>query len=304
MVSRQILASALAVALLISVFSIAPVFAAGTDCDEVGAPAKEEAAEAMANGGPPSAPVPAFPKKQKSTYPAKPKPKTSYLAEDWTVAFYPVLAWSPIMGGNVSMPDLPDEPGVPGGGIRQGNVSSGLSGAAFFGLGIQKKRFVTDITVLWASIGSSSDQPPITLDSHVLLYDAMAGFKASRDLSFTVGARHIGLNIDARLGDRPGVTWKPGVTDPILGMNWRPSLSKHWGLDIAIKGGGFGVGSDTDLSGTGRLDWRFARHFGITLGYGGLHFKVSEQITTSAGTFTRETKQTLHGPIFGFGIYF
>jgi hypothetical protein len=31
-----------------------------------------------------------------------------------------------------------------------------------------------------------------------------------------------------------------------------------------------------------------------------LHFQISEQLSASAGTFTRELKQTRHNPIFGF----
>lgn len=44
---------------------------------------------------------------------------------------------------------------------------------------------------------------------------------------------------------------------------------------------------------------RFAHHFGLTMGYGALHFQNSTTVVNR----DYKTKQTLHGPIFGFGIY-
>jgi hypothetical protein len=235
---------------------------------------------------------------------SKPQSEPSYKAEDWTVAIYPILAWAPVMGANISLPELPAIPSHPITGPTQGSTSGELNGVALFGLSVQKKWFVADISVIWASVGSSRDQPPVSIDTSAIFYDATAGVKVFRDLALTAGVRRLGMRIDAKLGDFPELTWKPGVTDPILGLELRHSLGKKWGVDLALKGGGFGVGSDVDLSGTGRLDWRFARHFGMTMGYGALHFQISSQATVNSVTYVRETNQTLHGPIFGFGIYF
>ncbi len=233
-------------------------------------------------------------------HPANKQPASSQRAEDWTVAIYPVLAWAPILGASVSE-SPPSASHLP---YYSGSVSGSLNGAAFFGLAFQKKWFVADLSALWASVGGSASQPPVSIDTSALFYDASAGVKLNRDLSLTAGVRHMGLKIDARVDDNPELNYKPSVTDPILGIEWRPSLSKSWGFDLALEGGGFGVGSDVDLSATGRFDWRFARHFGMTMGYGALHFQITSQFTDSTGTYTRVAKQTLHGPIFGFGIYF
>jgi hypothetical protein len=265
---------------------------AGGDSDEAGAVATADRSESNPAGDP-GAPQPS-PKKNGA----------SNKAEDWTVVIYPILVWAPVMGGSVSMPDLPAEPGQPEGGVQGGDVTGGLSGAFFGGFAIQKSWFVADVSALWANFDSSGTRPQITLDTDLVFYDASAGVKVTRDLAITGGVRHLGLNMDATLGDRPTVTWKPSVTDPMVGVQWRPSLSEHWGLDVGVKGGGFGVGSDIDVSATGRLDWRFTRHFGLTAGYGVIHFKLSRDFTTPLGTFSRETTQTLHGPIFGLGIYF
>jgi hypothetical protein len=65
-------------------------------------------------------------------------------------------------------------------------------------------------------------------------------------------------------------------------------------------GGGFGVGSEVDMTATGRAEWQVARHFGIAMGYGGMHFSESD----SKAGMTLKISPTMHGPIFGFGIFF
>jgi hypothetical protein len=207
------------------------------------------------------------------------------------------------MGASINLPDLPDLPNLPPGADKSGNVS-GLNGVALFGVSVQKNRFVGDLSVLWGSVGASSTNPKIKIDTAAIFADATVGVKIYRDLAVTGGVRHMGLKIDAQLGDCAGVTWKPGIWDPMVGLMLRSSLGKKWGVDLRLEGGGFGAGSDVDISTTGRLDGRFARHFGMTMGYGALHFKFSRDVTVLGRTFTREATQTLHGPIFGFGIYF
>jgi hypothetical protein len=65
-------------------------------------------------------------------------------------------------------------------------------------------------------------------------------------------------------------------------------------------GGGFGVGSDVDVTATGRAEWQFVRHFGLSMGYGGMHFSQSKTIASQ----TFSISPTLHGPIMGLGIFF
>ncbi|MBV9501311.1 MAG: hypothetical protein JO138_18215, partial [Acidobacteriaceae bacterium] len=79
----------------------------------------------------------------------------------------------------------------------------------------------------------------------------------------------------------------------------RTALGRKWFVVFDVAGGGFGVGSDVDISGSLRADWKFTRHFGITLGYGVEHF----QITTRVVDHDFTVKQTLNGPTFGFGIF-
>jgi hypothetical protein len=55
-----------------------------------------------------------------------------------------------------------------------------------------------------------------------------------------------------------------------------------------------------DVAATARAEWRFARHFGIAMGYGGMHFSDTNTVNGS----TLKVSPTLHGPIFGLGIFF
>ena len=93
---------------------------------------------------------------------------------------------------------------------------------------------------------------------------------------------------------------KPGVWDPMIGIGWHHETGNSLDLHATFEGGGFGVGSDVDISGAIRLDWKPTTHFGITGGYSLLYFKLSH--TLADRTFT--AKQTLHGPTVGIGLYF
>lgn len=110
----------------------------------------------------------------------------------------------------------------------------------------------------------------------------------------------MGLNIHGQVGNLPEAHWKPGVWDPMVGLDWRQAFGRKWLLRLDLAGGGFGVGNDVDLSADLRADWRFAHHFGLTMGYGALHFQNSTTVLNQV----HKTKQTFNGPIFGFGIYF
>ena len=108
------------------------------------------------------------------------------------------------------------------------------------------------------------------------------------------------LDLSAKLLDYPEVSGKVGVWDPLIGMTYRKPLGKKLRLNLHGDGGGFGAGSDVTYSANATLDWRFAKHFGMSFGYNFLHFETSNTFTR--GTLT--TEPTIHGPVIGFGIYF
>jgi len=220
-------------------------------------------------------------------------------ANDWTVAIYPVLAWAPIFGASVNFPNAPS---LPGGGTSisgSGTTDVSLNGAAFAGVSVQKHKWIFDVNALWAGLSAERTSPRVYISTHAVYGDLLIGRQIYHHLALTVSVRRMALNIHAGLGNRPEVHWKPGVWDPMVGIDWRKALGRNWAFRVALVGGGFGAGNEVDLSGSSRADWRFTRHFGLTMGYGALHFQNSTKVLNQNYT----TKQTLHGPIFGFGIY-
>jgi hypothetical protein len=246
-------------------------------------------AGAVLGGGPGTntgSPVSADPKTEQ---PWQPDPNKLH------IAIYPVYGWAPIFGGHVNIPNTPSTPG--GGG---GSTNSSLNGAAMAGFSIQKKKWYGDLNFMYAGMNASRTNPLINLNLDGRFAGGQVGYAFYRDFYFTGGFRYLGLSYSITVGSFPPFHRSPGVTDPLLGLLWRRQVSRKWLLRVNVQGGGFGVGSNVDVSATGLADWQFVKHFGITMGYGVIHFDISD--TKSHQTLT--VNQTLNGPQFGFGIYF
>ena len=239
------------------------------------------------------------------------KPPTSWEKDPstWKVTIYPIYIWAPVMGASVNLPTLPtlpNRPGQPSTGVG-GTVSGSFNGAGFPAFEIMKSKVKVDGGFLFASLSAdrTSPDPKIHMGTHFLLGQADVGYEILKGLYLEGGFRRLALSISLNAADRPGVHGKPGFTDPLIGATWKHLMGKRWMLSAHLDGGGFGVGSDVDIAATGRADWRFARHFGMTMGFGALHFqKTVTLLDDTRFERTLKTKQTLYGPIFGFGIYF
>jgi hypothetical protein len=224
--------------------------------------------------------------------------------KDWKVELYPVLAWAPIMGATATLPEFPNLPSLPDqpGDVHPGsNVSSSFNGAAFFGLRVEKSKWAVQGSALWAGLEADrTANPQFKVKTDVIYGQGMVGREVLPDLWLEGGVRRIALNVGVTLLDYPEVARKPGVWDPLIGVSYKRPLGKKWRLDLHADGGGFGVGMDVDYALTGQLNWRFAKHFGTTFGWGLLHLKLSDTIAQRTLTLS----QTLNGPILGFGIFF
>lgn len=212
------------------------------------------------------------------------------------VVIYPIMAWAPVLGANVRIPDTPS---TPGGG--SGSTNSSLNGAALFGFTIQKGKWYGDANAMWAGMSTSRNSPHLNVDINGIFAGGQIGYKVYRDFYFTGGFRRLAFKYDVTLGSFPQFERKPGVWDPLIGILWNRQLSKKWTAKVNVQGGGFGVGADVDFSAVGTADWQFAKHFGIALGYGVLHVSLTDY-NKLLGNFG--VSQTLNGPQFGFGIYF
>jgi hypothetical protein len=212
----------------------------------------------------------------------------------WHVAIYPVLAWVPFFGASVTLPPTPSQPIAP-----TGSTDGSFNGAYFGGARFEKGKWSADALFMWAALSGSRTTPRTDVNLDFVFGDAMVGREIFHDVYLEGGFRRLALNINATV-DTDSAARSPGYWDPLIGLTYRKELGKKWRIMIHGDGGGFGVGSDVDVSATGRAEWQFARHFGLTMGYGGMHFSDSD--TQNGQTLT--ISPTLHGPIIGFGIFF
>jgi len=213
----------------------------------------------------------------------------------WHTAIYPALAWVPIFGTSVTLPPLPSQP-IAG---PTGSTSGSFNGAYFGGARFEKGKWSADALFMWAALSGERTTPHTSVDLDFIFGDAHVGREVLPNLYLEGGFRRLALDIHATV-DTDSASGSPGYWDPLIGLTYRRQFGKKWRVLIHGDGGGFGVGSDVDVSGTGRAEWQFARHFGLTMGYGGMHF--SDSTTVSGGKLT--ISPTMHGPIFGFGLYF
>ena len=215
---------------------------------------------------------------------------------DWKFVVYPVLGWVPL-GINIDVEVPPDDGG---GGGRDGEIVDGRFDGAFLGgMSATNGRFRIDADFIWAGVGGDRELPRLTVDADIIYGHGAFGVAVAPNWFISGGVRRLALNYSVRLGDLQPFERKPGVWDPLIGIGWhRPGNRVDW--HVTFDGGGFGAGSDIDLSGTVRLDWRITSHFGLTTGYNFLYFKVTDELR--GRTFT--VNQSLHGPLLGLGIYF
>lgn len=242
-------------------------------------------------------PLPAGMNTQESAQASPTQESSGQKPYGWHIAVYPALAWAPVFGASVTLPPAPSQPiAEPG---PAGSTDSSLNGAYFGGASFEKGKWSADLLFMWAGLSAERKTPFTKVDMDFVFGDAMVGREVLPDLYLQGGVRRLSLNIDADVGS-DSASRSPGFWDPLVGLTYRRQLSKKWRILLHGDGGGFGVGSDVDITATGRAEWQFVRHFGIAMGYGGMHFSDSD---TKAGQ-TLKISQTLHGPIFGFGIFF
>ena len=216
----------------------------------------------------------------------------------WKVTVYPVLAWLPT---NISIEvNLPPLDGGGGESDIGEIVDSRFDGAYLGGFVVSNGPWRVDVDGLWAAVGGDRvERPRLTVDVDAVYGRAVVGRRLFSDVYVTGGVRRLALDYEIKLGDRPPFSREPGFWNPIIGVGWHVER-KHFELHASLEGGGFGVGADSDLGGTVRVDLKPISHFGITAGYSFLSFKVSHDV--QGQTFKAE--QTMHGPVVGVGLYF
>jgi hypothetical protein len=232
------------------------------------------------------------------------------------VTIYPLLVQAPIFGASVDLPPLPSGPGGGGGGGNGGGESGDVSGstnvslnAAYLaGFLVETDRWFVEGSGTWADISADRTLPRVNVGTKTLIANARGGWRLFKDISATGGVHHLSTDLDVTL-QLPNLDQtiegraKPGFWDPMIGVDWRRDHGR-WAFDANFEGGGFGVGTDVDLFGEVRADYRFG-HFDLRIGYAFTHLKATIA-DVSIGQFQRTLviNQTLHGPSVGFGITF
>lgn len=223
-------------------------------------------------------------------------PQASAQSGGWDVAVYPVLAWIPL--GIDMKVDVPPSDSGSGG---SGDIIDGrFDGACLGGFSAAKDRIRIDADAMWAGVGGDrKERPVLSVDADVIYGHGSVGYMVAKDLYVTAGIRRMALKYEIKFGDQLNFERKPGVTVPLVGLAWHRKGDR---LDVhaVFEGGGFGVGSDVEMFGGVRFDFRPMTHFGLTGGYNLLYFKVTNEVAKR----TFKIEQSLHGPVLGIGFYF
>jgi hypothetical protein len=218
--------------------------------------------------------------------------------DDWNVGIYPVFAWIPL---DIDIKvDVPPFDNGEGGGTGE-IVDGRFDGAFLAGFYASKGLFRVDGDGMWAAVGGDrTERPRLTVDADVIYFHVTGGVKIAKDLYAIGGVRRLALKYDIGIADFPNFERKPGFWDPVVGIAFHREGDRWLEVHATFEGGGFGAGSDVEWAGMFRLDFKPARHFGITGGYNLLYFKGEDTVRNR----TFKVEQTLHGPLAGIGLYF
>ena len=223
------------------------------------------------------------------------------------VTIYPILVKAPIYGASIDLPSLPGGGGE--GAAQSGSTDLSLNAAYMGGALIEADRWFAEGYGVWAALSATRSAPGITVTSDAYFFSARGGVRLAGGLFATGGVRRVRVDLDVTL-ELPGSQRtiegqaERGVWDPLIGVDYRHTRGS-WTLDGNFQGGGFGVGTDVDLSAEVHARWRVVKHVEIRAGYSLLYFKVTVA-DVSIGSFQRTlvAKQSLHGPEIGLGIVF
>jgi len=220
------------------------------------------------------------------------------------VAIYPILIEAPVFGASI---DLPSVPG--GGPDERGSTDVSLNTLYMAGVSVRAPRWFAEARGQWATLSASKDAPHLTVTTDARFFTARGGVTLGQGFSATVGVRRIWGRLEATI-DAPSLASPAtgsidrALYDPLVGVDWRRRAGAVI-FESNLQGGGFGVGTDADVSGEFDLNWRFTPHTDLRLGYGFFYYKLStDPISVGSVSRTLVSSQTLHGPIVGFAIVF
>jgi len=221
------------------------------------------------------------------------------------VTIYPILAAIPIFGAKIDVP--PSEGGAPG---ASGSTDVSVNGGYVYGAIIETPRWLVDLNGLWTNVEANRSLPLTNLNSNITFFNVMAGVRVAKRLFVVAGVRRIGVDLDLSLSVPSSTSTlqgraNPVAWDPMIGVATHGRLTARTRYDLVFKGGGFGVGTDVDVSLEGAIDWDIWRRLVLRVGYSFVYYRWTiDDADIDAVQRTLVSKQTLHGPEFGIGIRF
>lgn len=227
-----------------------------------------------------------------------------------TVTLYPLLLRAPIMGASLKLPSVTPPDGGGGGEEVSGSTDFSLNHAWMAGATVGSDRWFAEMFGLYAALSASRATPFVAIDSNTYFFNGRAGVRLFGGVSATAGFRRVSADLHATL-TRPsdGTSLegraKPALWDPLIGIDWHGQTGSRVRLSANLQGGGFGVGTDLDVSAEAYANWRLLRHVELRAGYTVLHYKTTiAHVTVGPLDRTLISRQTLHGPEIGIGIPF
>ncbi len=228
------------------------------------------------------------------------------------VIVYPILVQAPVFGASIDLPSIGSGGGSGGGGEggeQSGSTDVSLNTLYMAAVSARGQRWFVEARGQWADLSASRATPLVKLDTSARFFTVRGGPTLVAGFTPTIGLRRIWGALDATL-DLPAIKrtltgeTDKALYDPLVGVDWHGHAGAFI-FDGNFQGGGFGVGTDADVSGEFNVSWRFTRHTDLRLGYGFFYYKItSDPIVIGSFTRTLESSQRLHGPIAGFGIVF
>jgi hypothetical protein len=228
------------------------------------------------------------------------------------VTLYPILVVAPIFGASIDLPSLPSRPPSDDGGesgAQSASTDAALNAAYMAGVTVRANRWYGELRGQWAALSASRQSPRLAVDTNAYFLLGKGGVRLIDGFWATGGFRRVSVTLDASLTlpivnrSIAGTTTK-ALWDPLVGVEWRRRFGA-WIIDGVFDGGGFGVGTDVDVSGEAHVAWRFFRHTELRAGYSFLYYKLTVG-DVSIGSFPRTlvSSQSLHGPVVGLGLVF
>src|SRR5262249_20178046 len=158
-------------------------------------------------------------------------------------------------------------PGGGGGSVFDGSTDTSWDSAILAGVSIQREKWLFLFEGQYAGLSADRQNPLLTVKSDIYFFNVTGGWKFRDDLALTGGVKRMAIKIKANLGNGLEANTKPGVWDPMIGIDWRKFVTRKLELNGAVEGGGFGVGTDIDLSGGFVANYELFPHFILDMGY-------------------------------------